>query len=158
MKIEYRTGNLFDDPNLTHLVHCCNAQGRMGSGFAKELRERFPNVYDVYHLDYQEAYRAGKSLRLGWVIDVETPTGITVYNLIGQQFYGANGAKYVSYDAICEGIEWIDQNVPEGAEVCMPTMGAVLAGGKWSVIASIVEAYSTRFKPVVYLFDGTMPV
>ncbi len=157
MKIEYRTGNLFDEPNLTHLVHCCNAQGVMGSGFAKELRQRHPSVYDTYHLAYQESRKVGQSLPMGWVVDVNTPTGIMVYNLIGQEFFGGDGKKYVSYDAIADGMMWIDENITLGAELCMPTMGAVLAGGKWSVIASIVEAYSTRFKPVVYLFDGKMP-
>lgn len=154
MKIEYRTGNLFDEPNLTHLVHCCNAQGVMGSGFAKDLRSRYPEAYDYYRCIYVDS---NSSLKMGGVLDIKASDGKVIYNLIGQEFFGPAGKRYVSYDAIAEGIEWIDENIPEGAELCMPTMGAVLAGGKWSVIASIVEAYSTRFKPVVYLFDGKMP-
>ena len=153
MKIEYRAGNLFLDPTLKHLVHCCNDRGQMGSGFAKELRKRYSGAYE----DYYNRWKVNKGLSLGSVLPFVASDGVTIFNLIGQQGFGQNGARYVSYDAITNGIIWINEHIEDCSELLMPTMGAVLAGGKWPIIAAIVEEYSTRFKPVVYLFDGKLP-
>jgi len=43
--------NLWDDVNRDSvIVHGANTGGRMGAGFARELRERYPDNYRVYHL------------------------------------------------------------------------------------------------------------
>jgi O-acetyl-ADP-ribose deacetylase (regulator of RNase III) len=154
LKIEYRTGNLFEGEDVRFLVHCCNAQGRMGSGFAKELRERYPGAYEVYtevhHLE---------GLKPGQIIPYRADDGRTIFNLIGQRFYGYDGRRYVSYDAIAEGLEAIDVLARDLGidKLFMPTMGSALAGGSWAVLSSIVERYSTNYQPVVYLFDGFVP-
>lgn len=47
--IQYRKGNLLD--NLTGrevIVHACNAQGVWGSGFAKQLKDKFPHAFREY--------------------------------------------------------------------------------------------------------------
>ncbi len=45
MKINYVNGDLFAT-DIKTIVHGCNAQGVMGSGVAKSIRENFPKAYD----------------------------------------------------------------------------------------------------------------
>lgn len=151
MKIEYRLGNLFEDPSVRFLAHCCNAQRVQRSGFAKELRERYPGAYQAY---YDEP-----SLDMGKIIPYEAPDSRVIFHLIGQKFYGRDGARYVSYDAIAEGIETLDTIAPSlGMDsLAMPLIGAGLAGGSWAVLSRIIEEYSTNFRPVVYYLPNLLP-
>lgn len=47
MGVHYKTGNLLDAP-VDYICHQVNCQGRMASGIAKRIRERWPVVYDAY--------------------------------------------------------------------------------------------------------------
>lgn len=158
MKIEYLTGNLFEDAAVKFVAHCCNAQGRMGSGFAKELRERNPSVYETYRRHYLD-----RGLDLGGAYPIHGDDGRIYFNIIGQEFFGYDGARYVSYDALATAFEEIDSQVKENEmlkgmdHLAMPLIGAGLAGGKWSIIASIIEQHSTNYQPIVYLLDGKVP-
>lgn len=152
MNIEYREGNLFEGEDVKFLVHCCNAQGRMGSGFAKELRERYPGAY----LAYDETHRE-HGLRTGQIVPYESDTDDrTIFNLIGQRNYGYDGKRYVSYDGIAEGFETLDVLAKEIGmdKLFMPLIGCDLAGGKWSIVSSIIETHSQNYQPVVYLLPG----
>lgn len=48
--INYKTGDLFQAPDLKDriIVHACNAQGVWGSGFAKECKSHFPDLFECY--------------------------------------------------------------------------------------------------------------
>ena len=48
MAVVIKEGNVFDS-DADIICHQVNCQGVMGSGVAKEVRERFPNVYEQYH-------------------------------------------------------------------------------------------------------------
>lgn len=58
MAVVIKEGNVFDS-DAKIICHQVNCQGVMGSGVAKEVRERYPKVYEQYH----EFMRA-KQLRL----------------------------------------------------------------------------------------------
>lgn len=151
MKIEYRTGNLFEGPDVKFLTHCCNSMGRMGSGFAKDLRERYPGAY----LAYDEAHRT-HGLKTGQIVPYEAPDGRVIFNMIGQREYGYDGKRYVSYDGLTEGFEALDTLAGELQmdKLFMPVLGCDLAGGKWSIVSAIIEAHSHNYQPVVYLLPG----
>ena len=154
MKIEYRTGDLFDDPEAKYIIHCCNAMGRARSGFAKAVRDRYPEAFVEYEKESRE-----NGLMMSQIIPYTTPDGRIIFNLIGQKNYGYDGKRYVSYDAIAKGFEGLDEvSLDLGmSSLFMPLIGSGLAGGSWRVISSIVETYSINFSPVVYLLDGKIP-
>lgn len=151
MKIIYRTGNLFESEGVKHIAHCCNAQGRMGSGFAKELRKRFPEAYDVY-----AAVHAEQGLNVGSVVPALCRDGITIFNIIGQRNFGHDGARYVSYDGLTDAFSLIQETANQYGleELHMPLLGCDLAGGKWSIVSAIIEAEFTTIQPVVHLLEG----
>lgn len=131
-------GNVFDAflyPNSL-VVHGCNAQGVMGSGVAKVVRNDFPAAYYEYVRKYEES-----GLKLGDVIPVMVLPSRYIINAITQEFYGRDGKRYVNYHAIevCFGQvrKFVDQNGIE--TINYPKIGAGLGGGNWDEIAAIID-------------------
>jgi O-acetyl-ADP-ribose deacetylase (regulator of RNase III) len=144
MKIEYVSGDLFDT-SIKTIVHGCNAQGVMGAGVARIIRDRYPEAYHTYKAIYDS-----KGLSLGAVYYSESNNKI-ILHAITQQFYGRGGKRYTSYDAIAEAMSAI--NSMNISEIAMPRIGAGLGGGDWNVIAAIIESELKRVKPYVYTLE-----
>lgn len=145
MKIEYRTGDLFNT-EIERIVHGCNAQGVMGSGVAAIIRDRYTLAYDLYRKEYE--YR---DLTLGNIIIVPS-NGKVIINAITQEYYGIDGSRYVSYDAFSEAMSRINNfcKVNGFNDIAMPMIGAGLGGGDWNVIEAIIESELKYVQPVVY--------
>ncbi len=148
MKIEYRKGNLFET-DILHIVHGCNAQGVMGSGVAKIVKEQYFDAYKFYAEQYDE-----HGLKLGDVQFVPA-NGKVIVNAITQENFGRTGAKFVDYNAVANCMKTINTVLKLSGEthVAMPQIGAGLGGGDWTVIASIIESELQDVQPVVYILD-----
>lgn len=142
--IHEHRGNLFDlfstviDDSALHIIaHGCNAQGKMGSGFAKELRNRYPMAYD----DYKAYEKERGFLRIGKISYSAINDDLVVANCITQEYYGNDGAKYVSYDAIDDVFKELNIfcNAERNIHVHFPKIGADLGGGNWNVIKEIID-------------------
>lgn len=121
------------------IVHGCNAQGVMGSGVAKQLRAKYPEIYGAYvkHLD---SFKAKSSKPLGSVSFVAVHSGLIVANAITQEFYGRDGKQYVSYEALHKAmLDVID--LAYGGTVHVPYLiGAGLGGGNEQKVMKIFES------------------
>lgn len=121
---------------LVIIAHGCNAQGRMGSGFAKVVRALNEGVYDSY-------IKSGH--KLGTVSYFELYPNVFVANCVTQEFYGYDGNKYTSYDAVDSCFKQVNEfikshlNVNERAQLVFPKIGAVLGGGNLEVINKIID-------------------
>lgn len=149
MKIEYRKGNLLNTDSH-YIIHGCNAQGVMNSGVAKAIRERWPKVYEDYKAWYDNCTdKFLDSLPLGHYHFVKVEDH-TIINAVTQKYYGRDGTRYVSYDAIDEIFEALDDKLDFGSKIAMPKIGAGLGGGSWEVISSIIEHRCHNVSPIVY--------
>ena len=146
-KIEYRKGNLLDVTSGI-IAHGCNARGVMGSGVAKGIREKFPEVFQRYY-----KYHCEYTLELGevQVIEVSDKPRLYVANMITQEFYGTSGKRYVSYDAVDECFDNLLARNRYKYEINIPKIGAGLGGGAWSVIESIIESRMQQYKDQVVI-------
>lgn len=153
-EIVYKTGDATEGPEAL-LLHGCNAQGAMGSGIAKAIREKFPEAF----LEYRKVYSLNSGLILGEVITVECSEGKIIANGITQEFYGRDEKQYVSYDAINKVMEEVNRYAIEFNidTVAMPLIGAGLGGGSWKIISKIIEDTLIDVKPIVYTLDGKIP-
>jgi O-acetyl-ADP-ribose deacetylase (regulator of RNase III) len=161
MKIIYKHGDLLKAEEK-FIIQGCNAQGVMGSGVAKLLRDADEKVFSDYRKVYED-----QGLKVGEVIWVPSAAlAKTVVNVISQEFYGREpGVVYVSYAGLREAMKKIDEHAKSiksfdfspPVAMALPLIGAGLAQGKWSVIAEILEEESKNWQPVVYLFDGLIP-
>jgi O-acetyl-ADP-ribose deacetylase (regulator of RNase III) len=120
------------------VVQGCNAQGVMGSGLARSIREVCPQAYE----DYKKAYDTD-GLKVGQVVwTAPTPnTPFWIANGITQEFYGRNPKiVYVDYNGLKEVFRQVKAKALElDAPVHYPKIGAGLANGNWSVIEKIIE-------------------
>ena len=146
MKIQYVNGDLFST-DIEHILHGCNAQGVMGSGVAKIIKEQYFDAFAFYAQQYDE-----HGLKLGDVQFVPA-NGKVIVNAITQEFYGRDGKRYVSYDAVAAAMRTVNRVLKLSGinRVAMPKIGAGLGGGDWDAIAAIIEQEMVDVQPVVYV-------
>lgn len=144
--IKYITGDLLE-ANQKVIVHGCNSMGIMGSGVARVIREKWPEVFEAYHLHFKTF-----GLKLGEILPVTTHDGKVIVNAITQQNFGRSGQQYCSYAAIetcfsqinVKAIDW------DVREIALPKIGAGLGGGSWTIIENIILKTAKTYTPVVY--------
>jgi O-acetyl-ADP-ribose deacetylase (regulator of RNase III) len=144
--IRYVKGDLLAS-NLEVIAHGCNCRGVMGAGIAKQIRNTWPNVYEIYRLKYDTM-----GLELGSILPVRTLDGRLVINCMTQDGFGSNDTQHVVYDAIASCMVAIDDRARdwEVTEIGMPRIGAGLGGGDWDLIEDIIVRNAKNFLPVVY--------
>lgn len=123
------------------IVQGCNAQGVMGSGLAKAIREKYPEVYEGYKIAFEDALFDRRAL-LGsaQAVQIKSKKNLYVVNGITQEFYGKDGRKYVSYSAIQAVFAQVAiMAKSKQLEVHYPMIGAGLGGGDWAVISEIID-------------------
>ncbi len=96
MKIINKKGNLFDS-KATILCHQVNGMGVMGSGVAKQVKDRYPRVFEMYKKACDsDLFKLGSCQ----VVAVDETKKKFVANLCGQWNFGYDNKRYTSYDAI----------------------------------------------------------
>ena len=156
--IDYHIGDMFKGGH-SYIAHGCNAQGVMGSGVAKIVKDNYRYAYDTYrHVYDTEGLKLGRVIRSS-VSHRESGLGNkpTIFNCITQDHYGTD-QRYANYGAIQQCIQEIDGYFEHNRRswplysVAFPMIGAGLAGGDWGIISQIIERESNHFHPVVYDF------
>lgn len=144
--IKYITGDLIDATQKV-IVHGVNCYGVMGSGVAKAIRNKWPEVFEDYHLHYKQF-----GLKLGDVLPVTTDDGKIIVNAATQENFGRDGRQYCSYDAIEQCFLQINDLALEWQvnEIALPKIGAGLGGGSWTIIENIILKTAKNYTPVVY--------
>lgn len=136
------TGNIMTVTNGV-ILHQVNCQGVMGSGVAGILRARYPVIFTDYkkfveaNLSSEDVWLDGANLLGRIVVSEVTPT-LKVVSMFGQQFFGNDGKKYTSYDALDECLKQVSE-LFDASTVNFPQFGAGLGGGNWNVIASMID-------------------
>ena len=140
--ITYLKGDLLDS-NVDYICHQVNCRGRMGSGIARQIRERFPEVYRVYRERYEDALRVLDSpdRMLGSTDIVQIPgTNQHVVNMYSQRSYGRYGKRYTSYKAFEFILRELKKDIPTDCTIGFPkAIGCGLGGGNWAVISKMIE-------------------
>ena len=161
MSIKIIDGNLFDS-KAKIIAHQVNCQGKMNSGVAKEVRQRYPHVFTEYTrlVDLHE----DRSLLLGMTQFIPTDanfvgidpgsigySGQYIANLFAQDNYGYDGKCYTNLHALqnCFGTLVIATHYKNnfcGCTIAMPyKIGCVRGGADWDLVYSMIE---TIFKDV----------
>ena len=135
-------GDLLETP-FEIIAHQVNCMGKMNSGVAKQIREKFPWAYSDYvtALKQHDAdFMLGKS-QIIW------QDGHSIFNIFGQYDYGYDGKQYTSYGALNSGfrnaINNYRDNDPDDKQqitIAIPyKIGCDRGGGDWSVVKKILE-------------------
>ena len=145
--IEYIKGNIL---NVTEgiIVQQVNCMGVMGAGLAKQIKDKWPNIYS----DYKEKLSlttCNKDLlgKIRWTkADSKSADYLYVASIFGQYDYGRD-KRYTIYPALFKGLEsvfeiaYIDKMpiyIPKG-------LGCGLAGGNWDFVEAYIQDLDLLF-------------
>ena len=138
MEIKHINGNIFDsDVNI--ICHQCNCMGVMGSGVAKQVKDKYPRVFEKYKDACEKDLVKLGSCQVVAIDDTKTKC---VANLFGQWNFGGDGKRYTSYDAIYSALEKLAdyckrKNVQS---VAFPyKMSCDRGGASWNIIYAMIE-------------------
>lgn len=150
-----RVGDIFEGCENGYIMHGCNAQGVMGSGVARIIRNKYPKAYERY-AEQRPNYI------LGEVIPVKVADDLTIINAITQDLYGTD-KRHADYDAIRQAMKGAKHLVTTDQfsttrELHMPFIGAGLAGGDPATILAIMyeELAGAEFESTLWVFDNTL--
>lgn len=133
-----RKGNIFD--SMANVIcHQVNCQGVMGAGIAKEIRKRFPIVYE----EFQETYKS-KENKLGNIDVVDVCYGNRfIVNMYSQDNYLPRGVQHTDYEAFrtcLSEIKGVFFNKRKEITIAFPHgIGCGLGGGDWKTIMQIID-------------------
>lgn len=148
--IKVKQGNVIDavlNGECHFMLHITNGQQVMGSGVAKEVRERIPSAYTNYMLKPKNK------------VFVTHSDDYRCFNLTAQQYYGSDKKRYISYKALCQCLmelsKWdflLQDHFEEGElKIAIPyLMGSDRAGGDWSTVCEVLEAFLGHHEIIAY--------
>ena len=130
------------------ICHQVNCQGVMGSGIAKQVREKYPEVYQAYKtfcMNTKPEDLLGKIQYVAFNNNDDKFLGIM--NIFGQLNYGYDGKCYTDYEALrnsftnihkfCEQFYKLYAYIPE---IAFPfKFGCARGGGDWNIVCQIIE-------------------
>lgn len=141
MAVVIKEGNVFDS-DADIICHQVNCQGVMGSGVAKEVRERYPEVYAQYKYlcDINKGYPAGL-LGKAQIVSTDNVFSRYIANCFGQDKYGYDGAQYTSVGALMEALIYVAEQARQfNWKVAMPyKIGCVRGGADWDTVKKIID-------------------
>ena len=126
------------------ICHQVNCQGVMGSGIAKQVRTKYPNVYTEYKkwcdISSPKAL-LGKSQFVETVEKYDT-SFLGIFNLFGQEKFGYDGKCYTDYNALYKCFTKVKECLPTDRKytVAIPyLMGCHRGGGDWNIVYKMIE-------------------
>ncbi len=130
------------------ICHQVNAQGVMGSGIAKSIRDKWPKVYFEYKklCDF-ETRKSTKWALMGKSQVVEIDDNISVVNLFGQFDFRKNiydTGRYTEYGSFARALETFSELETnyKNKQIYFPHgIGACRGGGDPVIISQIISAY-----------------
>ena len=147
--LKHTKGNLIDlaEQGLFDvIVHGCNCQNTMGSGIAKEIRERCPQVYDVdntYHRAICIDFDGQVIQKLGNYTVAYMDNDVTIINAYTQLHYLPRGVDHFEYDSFNLILRKLLVGYPD-KRIGFPYIGMGLAGGDKDRIIAMIEDFAVQ--------------
>lgn len=120
--------------------HQVNCQGRMGSGIAKTIKEKYPIVFEEY-INFCKNAISSKNL-LGKCQIININDNLLCANLFGQLYYGYGGL-YTNYEglrcALMNLYDFCSYHENKKWIIGIPyNIGCGLAGGDWNIVYKMI--------------------
>ena len=153
------SGSIFD-VGADVIVHQVNCMGVMGSGVAKQVRDRFPSVF----LEYHTAVKTLKGECLGGcLVSKSGVPGLRIANLFGQYYYAGwkdddlyytdepwkqpeldkNGkaVRFTNYEAFWRGLTRLKEELLDSEiKIAFPwRIGSDRGGASWEVVKTMIQ-------------------
>ena len=161
--VTFHNGNILDS-GADIICHQVNCQGKMNSGVAKAIREKWPEVYIKYmesnEIIWDKAHEHGRMIwnhMLGQiqVVFIADKKTMAVVNMFAQENYGYDGRRYTSYDAFWSCLGEIKRTINPGLRIAFPArIGCVRGGANWDVILTMIkEVLGADYNVEIWNYD-----
>ena len=136
-----------DYPIFCHQVNC---KGVMGAGLAKQIRDKYPEVYETYRM----YCRDGVGI-LGSCNYIPTVDRRICISMFAQDGYGTD-KRYTDYDAfqVCLNhiVFFMNFHPKNKPSIAFPYgIGCSLAGGDWDIILGMLKEFAEKIPQDVYI-------
>ena len=139
-------GDLFEFvklPTNKHniICHVVNCQGKMGTGFASQLKMEYRECFDGYENHCKVADK--KDLMGTNFIIPPLEGGMTICNMFAQERYG-HEKRHLDYEAFFKCLEDLSKchfsEIGNGANLIFPKyVGCGNAGGNWEIVYTMIK-------------------
>lgn len=140
MSIKHVKGDILTAPTRneeTIICHQVNCRAAMGAGLARQIRDKWPDVYDRYRLMVETC----GEFMLGSFHEVKVGPHLYVANLYGQVGYGRD-KRYTNYAALTAALFKGMKEYPRATFRIPYGLGCGLAGGDWETVLNIIKEIS----------------
>ena len=136
------------------ICHQVNCRGVMNAGLAREVRQHWPKVYELYTAWCRRVGKHSEVL-LGEFQAVEIDNKRYIVNIFAQNYYGSTGERYTNYEAFYKAISKINEEAPKDKTIAFPyKIGCGYGGGSWNIIkAMLEEVFKNREIYIYHLED-----
>lgn len=142
-------GDLLES-NADIIAHQVNCMGKMNSGVAKQIREKYPDVFAQYKRvcdSYTPQYIIGHC-------QIVVTNGVTIANLFGQLGYGYDGKQYTKLDALKKSMIELRNRCYPSTTIAFPYgLGSVRGGAKWEDVYAMIEEVFEGFNVEIWRWD-----
>ena len=138
------------------ICHQVNCQGVMGSGIAKQVRERYPWVYGTYKnfcIGVVEEHKAKPEIMLGTALPVYIDENRVIENLFGQEKYGYDGNCYTNYEKLKDALYTVKLRHSNKIIAIPYLMGCARGGGDWNIVSNIINEVFNNYDGEVLICE-----
>ena len=132
------------------IVHQTNCQGVMGHGIAKQIKQKYPEVFNGY---YHHCKTTMAKELLGTALICECNDGKYIANIFGQFSYGEG--LQTDYDMLQKGLEEVKEFAEQhNLTVAIPyKIGCGLANGDWNIVSDIINKTFNPETTTIYRYQ-----
>lgn len=141
-------GDLLDNHGCV-ICHQVNCQKTMGSGVAKQIKDKWPEVAQAYQM-----YFINNPAPLGKTQLVKTNDGHVIANMYAQDKFGYDGKRYTNYEAFASCLEELDSKLADGTSIAFPyKIGSDRGGANWEIIRTMIQNILTNKNIYIYRLE-----
>jgi hypothetical protein len=141
----------FEKGEVNIIGHVTNSRGVMGSGVAKAIRDRYPEVYEEYIQMFSEyGSLPERVFGIGQEVSVANWNRRLVFNLHAQLNYGSK-TRDLNYGAFASALGDMRCMLLNDDIIGFPYLiGCDRAKGDWSIVLEIIEHYFKDHQVKIY--------
>lgn len=149
--VHEKIGDLLEAP-VNYICHQVNCMRAMNSGIAKQIRNRWPIVYNKYIDGFDTV--VGNPLGMIQIIKVDDHKAVV--NMFSQLKYGYDHLRYTNYEAFYQCLTQIKTCVPPGSTIGFPKrIGCDRGGANWTIIKTMIEeVLGKEYEVYIYELHG----
>ena len=120
------------------ILHQVNCQGVMGSGVAKQVREKYPKAFNGYK-KLCDSYGENRAQLLGTAQYIELGDDKYIVNIFAQDKFGYDGKCYTDYNALKKALGNVNWYLTNKTIAIPYLMGSHRGGGDWNTVYKIIK-------------------